>query len=216
MAVLDHDEQEKVDELRAFWNTWGNRIIWALALVLAIVAGYYGWEFYQRRQSEEASAVFFTLQKATADKDLGKVRQLAGELIEHYGRTDYAVLGAFYSARAHADAKDWKSAKAVLGWAVEHAADRGLGNLARLRLAYVLVEEGALDEALKQLASEPEPAYASRFLDARGDILMMQNKPKEARAAFEAALAKLDSQSAESAQIREIIKFKLDSLDGAS
>jgi predicted negative regulator of RcsB-dependent stress response len=64
--------------------------------------------------------------------------------------------------------------------------------LARLRLASVLLDEEAYDEALKQLDGSFNPKFTVRFAESQGDILMAQGKVVEARAAYQTALAKLD------------------------
>ena len=71
-----------------------------------------------------------------------------------------------------------KTAQAQLAWAAENAKDEPR-DLARLRLAAVLLDEKAYDEALKQLAAEP-PAFAARFDELKGDVLAAQGKKPEA------------------------------------
>ena len=47
---LDLEEQEQLDQLRHFWNTWGNLITWVLIVVLGAYAARNGWNYWQRRQ----------------------------------------------------------------------------------------------------------------------------------------------------------------------
>jgi predicted negative regulator of RcsB-dependent stress response len=82
--------------------------------------------------------------------------------------------------------------------------------LARIRLAAVLLDEKAYDEALKVLAVKPPASFAALFEDARGDVLQAQGKAAEARAAYQAALSKLGGGEEPA---RELIQLKL---DGAS
>jgi len=83
--------------------------------------------------------------------------------------------------------------------------------VARLRLAAVLLDEKAYDEALKVLAAKPEPAFEALFEESRGDVLQAQGKGAEAKAAYQAALGKLASGDAVG---RELIQLKLDALGG--
>ncbi len=78
-------------------------------------------------------------------------------------------------------------------WAAENARDPGLRDLARLRLAAVMLDEKAYDDAMKQLAAEPAAAFAPRFAELRGDILAAQGKTAEARNAYDLALTKFDA-----------------------
>jgi predicted negative regulator of RcsB-dependent stress response len=192
MAVYDHEEQEQLEELKAWWKQYGNLVtVVVVALALAVLA-WQGWNWWQRQQSGEASALYAGVQRAAAQNDAKRARELAGELIDKYATTSYAPMAAMLSGRVQAAAGDLKNAKAQLQWAAENAKDDTLRDLARLRFAVVLIDEKAYDEAMKQLGAEPSAAsFASRFNELRGDVLAMQGKQVEARAAYEAALAKL-------------------------
>jgi predicted negative regulator of RcsB-dependent stress response len=209
MTTYDLEEQEQLAELKTFWKQYGNLIVLAVAAALAVFAGYRIWYWYQASQASQASVVYGELQKAAAASDAKKVRDLAGTLIEQYPRSVYAPLGAFISAKVHFGAGDLKTARAQLAWAVENARDPGVQALARLRLANVMLDEQAYDEALKVLAVKPEPTFEAQFEDARGDVLVAQGKRAEAKAAYAAALAKLKPGDDAA---RELIQLKLDGL----
>ena len=128
-------------------------------------------------------------------------------------------MAALTSARMQFDAGDLKTARAQLQWVAEKARDKDLRDLGRLRLAHVLFDDKALDEALKLLGEEPVPAFAARFAELKGDILLAQGKQAEARAAYKEALAKQDaiekaagSQTGRETQYRDLLQIKLDSL----
>jgi predicted negative regulator of RcsB-dependent stress response len=222
MAVYDLEEQEKIDELKTWWKMHGTLVTGVITVAAVAVLAWQGWTWWQRSQSAQASALYGGVQQAAAQKDVKRMRDLAGELVDKYSGTAYAGLAALLSARALADGGDLKSARAQLTWAADNAKDPGLRDLARLRLAAVLLDDKAPDEALKQLQGEPAPAMAPRFNELRGDILASQNKAAEARAAYEAALAKLDAQG-KSAGVdarrhgpyREMLQGKLDMLGGS-
>jgi predicted negative regulator of RcsB-dependent stress response len=155
MATYDLEEQEQLDELKTWWKMYGNIVTGILVAAALAVAGWQGWNWWQRQQAAQASAVFSALQAATAQKDAKRARELAGELIDKYSVTSYAGMGALLAARAQVDAGDAKNARVQLAWAAENARDPGLRDLARLRLAAVMLDEKAYDEAMKQLAAEP-------------------------------------------------------------
>ncbi|MDP2792824.1 MAG: tetratricopeptide repeat protein [Sulfurisoma sp.] len=192
MAVYDLEEQEQLDELKTWWKLHGNLVTAVVVAVAAAALAWQGWNWWQRQQTAEASALYMGVQQAAARNDAKRARELAGELIDKYSLTAYAGMAAMLSGRAQFDAGDIKTAKAQLQWAAENAKDEALRDLARLRLATVLLDEKAYDEAMKQLAAEPAAAsFAPRFSEARGDVLVAQGKPAEAKAAYEAALARL-------------------------
>ena len=218
MATFDLEEQEQISELKTWWKMYGN-LVTAVLLVVAIgVAGWQGWNWYQRKQATEASAVYAVLQRAVAERDAKRVRDAAGELAEKHPGTVYAAMGALTSARMQFDAGDLKTAKAQLQWVVGQAGDKDLRDLARLRLAHVLFDEQAADEALKLLAEASAPAFAARYAELKGDILAAQGKKAEAKAAYQGAIAgqeaadKAGGMAGRDAQYRELLQMKADSL----
>ena len=96
-------------------------------------------------------------------------------------------------------------------WAVDKAKQDEIRDVSRLRLAGVLLDEKKYDEALKVLSAKPSEAYATLYADLRGDVLAEQGKAADARAAYQAALEKLDAGS----PYRRIVEVKLDALGEA-
>ncbi|MDO9449673.1 MAG: tetratricopeptide repeat protein [Rugosibacter sp.] len=217
MATYDLEEQEKLAELKTWWQQYGNRVT-SIAVALALgVAAWQGWQWWQHQQSTKASAIYSGLQEAAGKNDAKRVKELAGELIEKYSGTSYAGMGALIAARVQVDQGDSKNARVQLAWAADHADDTGLRALARLRLATVLLDEKAYDEALKQLAAEPPVPFAARYADVRGDIYVAQGKSAEAAKSYDDALAKIEA-SAKNEEVsrhqayREIVQTKRDAL----
>jgi len=220
MATYDLEEQEQLDELKTWWTMHGSLVTGILVAVALAVAGWQGWNWWQRQQAAQASAVFSALQTATVQNDAKRARELAGELIDKYSVTNYAGMGALLAARVQAEAGDAKSARVQLAWAAENAKDPGLRDLARLRLAAVMLDDKAYDDALKQLAAEPAIAFAPRFAELRGDIFAAQGKSVEARNAYDLALTKFDAlakddENRQRGGYKEIIQTKRDSLGAA-
>lgn len=209
--AYDLEEQEQIDNLKAFWNRYGNFILTVLTVVLLAIAGYRGWGWYQMREAATASAVYDELRVAAAAKDAGKVGQVAGTLFEKHGRTVYARMGALLAAKAHADAGDLKAAKAPLQWLVDKGGGDEFARLARVRLAGILLDEKAYDEGLKLLPLESAGDFAGSYADRRGDLLLAQGKTEEARAAWRLSLEKLPQRS----PLRALVEIKLDALGGA-
>lgn len=215
MATYDLEEQEQLDELKTWWKMYGNIVTGILLVAMLAVSGWQAWNWWQRSQAAEASALFSALQQSAAKQDAKRVRELAGELIDKYPRTAYAGMGALLSARVQVDANDRKNARAQLTWAVDNAQDPGLRDLSRLRLAAVLLDENEHEPALKLLATEPAASFAPRFAELRGDILAAQGKTVEARGAYEAALSKIigkDEEAGARAAYRDVLQAKRDAL----
>lgn len=219
MATYDLEEQEQLDELKTWWKMYGNLITGVLMVAALAVLAWQGWSWWQRAQAAKASVIYAAVQESLAKGDPKRSRELAGELIDKYSGTVYAGMAALLSAKAQTEGGDMKTAQVQLGWAAENAKEDGIRDLARLRLAAILFDQKAYDDALKQLAAVPSAQFASRFDELKGDILAAQGKTVEAAAAYDAALAKLDAAAkagdaaaAVAGVYREVIQSKRDSL----
>jgi predicted negative regulator of RcsB-dependent stress response len=213
MAVYDLEEQEQLAALKAYWKLYGNLILTIVTLAFAVIAAFQAWNYYQRRQAAEASTVYGALQRAQAGKDAKQVKDLAGTILEKYPGTYYAAMAALISAKSAADSGDAKSAKAQLEWVAEHAQADEFRFMAQLRLAGILLDEKDYDGAMKLADAKVNAAFAARFADLKGDILVAQKKNAEARTAFAAALNATDPRNG---AFRQFVQQKLDSLGGAS
>jgi predicted negative regulator of RcsB-dependent stress response len=210
MATYDLDEQERLDELKAWWKRWGTLVMIGLAVV---IAGAAGWRYWQNRvvtQSLEAASVYEQLTQSLAANDAKAAREAGAMLIEQYKGTAYAPRAALLLAKLNVGAKDLKSAQAQLEWAAANSKEPAVRDLARLRLAGVQLDQKQYDAALKTLSATHSDAFAFRFHDLKGDVLLAQDKPAEARAAYQAAFGKM----AEDNPYRNIVELKLDALGG--
>ena len=214
MAVYDLEEQEQISELKAWWAQYGN-LVTTLAVVAALASvGWQAWQWYQNRNASEAGALYYAVQQAAETQEAQKARDAAGRLIGDYPSTAYAQLAALISAGAQFQAGELDNAQAQLEWAADKGQDPALRDLARLRLATVLLQKGELDAALARLQAVPAPTYAARFADLRGDVLAAQGKAAEARSAYQAAIDALVSEGEQATTLREVVRVKLESLEG--
>jgi predicted negative regulator of RcsB-dependent stress response len=209
--ALDLEEQEQVAELKAWWKQHGGRI---LSIVVAVAVGFAGWTAfrqYSQSQSVQASALYDTLAKAAQANDAKALRDASGTLVESYPGTAYASMGALLAARYYYDRNDPKNAKAQLQWVIERGSSDDFKHLARLRLAALLLDEKAYDEALKLLEAQAPAAYEAQYAALRGDILVGKNQAAEAKAAYKLALEKAGKQST---PFQESVRMRLEALGG--
>lgn len=212
MAHYDLEEQEQLDTLKTWWKMYGNLVTGVVTAAAIGMAGWQGWNWYQGGQNAQAAAIYGVLEQAAVSGDAQKVKTAAGELAEKFARSNYAALGALLAAKQSFAAGDVKTAKAQLTWVAENGQDE-LKDLARLRLASVLLDEQAYDEALKQLSAGHAPAFEARFLELKGDVLVAQGKRPDARTVYQSAIDKLADKQGPN---REFLQQKLDNLGEAS
>ena len=209
--ALDHEEQEQLAALKGWWEEHGNLVVAAILAVAIGVGGWRGWNWYQNKQSLEASALYEMLTRAVQASDAKTMRDASGALAESYLRTLYASLGALVAARYYFDHRELKDAKAQLEWVLERSRSDDMKDLARLRLAAVLLDEKAYDQALKQLDAPHNDAYAVQYSALRGDVLVAKSQTKEAKAAYQLAL---DKAGKNDNAFRQSVRIRLEALGG--
>lgn len=205
--AYDLEEQEQLDELKAWWKHNGNIVTWAIIAVLAGFAAFQGWKYYQRSQALQASTQYEALAQMHV-KDIKEIRSASGQIIENYAGTPYAGRAALIAAKANYANNDAKSAKAQLEWAMGHAKEDAIRAIAQLQLAAVQLEEKQYDAVLKTLEAKHDAAFDGLVADLRGDVLAAQGKKVEAKTAYQEALTKLESQG----RMRGYTQHKLDAL----
>ena len=147
MAVYDLEEQDQIEDLRAWWTHWGNTVTMiAIAVCVGIVA-VQGWRWWQHSQSEQASVLYNAVSTATKANDLQKAKDAMGELAAKYGGTSYAPRAGLLLAKLLFDNGDKAGATSQLQWVIEKASDDNVREIARYRLAAVQLDEGQYDDA---------------------------------------------------------------------
>lgn len=208
MAALDLQEQEQLDALKAWWKDNGTWLVGMLLVVTVTVGGWRGWQYYQHQQSGDAATLYqqFTLQLASNDSQ--RINDAAAALMDKYAASAYAARAALQAAQVNEQRKDAARAKTQLQWVIGHVKEATLKDVARLRLAAVLLDEKDYAAALQQLDTEHPASFDGLYADLKGDVLNAQGKPNEARAAYQIAFDK----TGESRAYRNLIQMKLDAL----
>jgi len=208
MAYYDLEEQEQISELKAWWNRWGTLIVALVVVGSLAFGGFQFWQWYKHDQAVKASGLFGEMTKAVGAGDKKKAGEIASQIVEQFGTTGYASVAALAAARMDVEAADLKAARTRLQWVLEKARDPGLKEVARLRLAAVLLEEKQYDEALKTLEQKEGETQSNLAADLRGDVFVAKGQLSEARAAYQTAFERTDAKS----PFRNVLQLKIDAL----
>ena len=205
------EEQEQLDELKAWWNKYGTFLMTVVTIVALAVAGWRVWQWYEGKQAMDAATAYEVVRSAAVEGDVSRIKVASDTLLSDHAGSVYAPMAALTAARAYFDDEDLDGAASSLRWVVDNAADTEFFDIARLRLAAVLLDQDKADEGLALLQENVPEAMAGAFSDRRGDLLASLGNKDEARAAYEKALELL----APGSQLRQQIDLKLLAL-GAS
>ena len=205
--AYDLEEQEQLDEFKAWWKKNGKI---ATNLVLALLIAYAAWQgyhYYQSKKAVEASTLYQTLVTTDANK-VADIQAQATKLTEDYAGTPYAGRAAIYAAKINITANDNKKAKTHLEWAAKNAKESTTKAIASLQLAGILYEEKNYDAALKLLENDTDKGFLGLTEDLKGDIYMAQNNKAEAKKAYQTALTELDPQG----RLQQYTRQKLEAI----
>lgn len=211
MAALDLQEQEQLEALKAWWKEYGNLVVGLVLAVVVALGGWRGWHYYQNQQAGGAATLYAQFITQLESNNIKRVNDAAAEVMGKYASTPYASRAALAAAQANQQVKDVARAKTQLQWVIDHAGENGLKDVARLRLAAVLLDETRYADALKLLEETHLASFDGLYADLKGDVLSAQGKAAEAKAAYKLAYDKTDAKST----YRNLIQMKLDALGDA-
>lgn len=208
MATYDLEEQEKIDGLKSWWETYGTLVIVVVATLIASMAGVKAWNYYQQQQIEQAAELYSSLLQIEPSGDPKKIGDAAHLLMEGFPGSGYASRAALISARASLEEGDVQNAKSRLQWTLDNTKEDELKDLVRLRLAGILLDEQKYDDALRLLDSKHGDSFDGLYADLKGDVLIAAGKVAEARAAYHKALDRMGKKGT----YHNIVQMKLDAL----
>jgi predicted negative regulator of RcsB-dependent stress response len=206
---LETPEQE-LEALKNWWKENGLTLVVGITIGLGGVFGWNWWQDHLRSQAEEASLIYRQLTDNAAAEKHDLVREQATEIVRNYPKTGYAALASLLAAKSAFSENDSEAAKRRLEWVIENGESPSFKDMARLRLARILIDEDMLDEAMATVESVEQQAFSASANEVRGDIQMARGNTEGAREAYIQALAN----GAISGPTRSRVQMKLDDLAG--
>ena len=205
----DFEEQERLAELKAWWEDNRIYVFGAIAAAVITFGGWKGWQFWEQRKDEEAAALFLPVGEAQRTNDPKKISAAAEKVVAEQPGSFYASQAALIAAKAAFDAGNLEEARKHLAWVMNNGVNVHRG-VARVRLAAVQLEQKKFDEALATLDGNKDPGFVPLAADMRGDIMLAQGRLDEARAAYRQAIEKADARN----PVKGIAQTKLNALGG--
>ena len=182
-------EEQQLEEFKKWWKENGSSIITGIVLGLAILFGARAWFAWQERTAQQASAVYTVMLNDMQAGNVQAATDNAGVLIADFSRTPYAALAAMLLAKLRIEGNDLDAARSQLQWVLDNGSSEELQNIARLRLARVLVSQEDYDAALGLLAAvDAELGQDGVASELRGDIHSQRGELQHAVDAYQEAL----------------------------
>ncbi|MDA1107482.1 MAG: tetratricopeptide repeat protein [Proteobacteria bacterium] len=201
-------EQEQAEALKQWWRENTRVVIGVVVIGLGAAFAVWTWRDYHKTQAEKAAVEYGQLvvevKRGAAKEGFERGVRIMGE----FSGTPYAVLAALANARLALDNGDVAAARTQLEWALAHARETSLQQLARLRLARVMLEQGEAQAAFKLMSGAEAGGYSAEYVEVQGDIHLALKQPGSARSAWLRALQAVPAGTDKAA----LLQMKLDDL----
>ncbi len=207
MAEFERTEEETIQAIKDWWKENGRAVIAGLVIGIGGIVGVRYWFSYQENLQQGASLVYSEVQQAIRSNNAEQADSKSEVLLQQYGATSYAALGALAMAKLKMEAEQSAEAERYLRWALDNSNEAEYQHLARQRLARLLISRQEPGKAEALLQDIEEGGYASIYAEIRGDILVAQGRPMEARNQYQSALA-----GAANPLHRQLLEMKLNDL----
>jgi predicted negative regulator of RcsB-dependent stress response len=168
---------------------------WLIGGALIGAALFFGYRYYQTSGNERAlraAEQFSAMTDALQVNDRVRSRQIADGLIKDYPTSPYADQAQLTIARLYVEDGRLDNAVAPLTQVMNNSKDSELRQIARLRLARILTDQGKADEAIKTLADGKPGAFAGAYHEVRGDAYYAKKDIAGAVTEYKAALGGSD------------------------
>jgi predicted negative regulator of RcsB-dependent stress response len=205
---LDLEEQEQLDQIKHFWNQYGNLITGLLVLVLGVFAAWNGYQYWQKRTAAQASVMFEEVEKAIRVGDLPLAQRAVGDMQQRFPSTVYAQQSGLALANLAQQKEQSDVVRSALAWVAASSGDAGYAAVGRLRLAGALIDSKSYDDAQKVLLETFPPAFDALVADRKGDMWAAQGKSAEAISEYRKAWTGMEPR----ADYRRLISVKLAAL----
>jgi predicted negative regulator of RcsB-dependent stress response len=184
------------EQLEAVKHWFKEYAPWLVGGVILGVGGWFGIQYYRSHQNEvalQAAAQFSQMATALQVNDVQKSRQIADGLIKNFPSSPYADQALLTLARMDVESGRDADAVAPLTQVMNNSRDSELKQIARLRLARVLIDQGKPDDAIQLLAAGSPGSFAGRYHEVRGDALTAKKDIPGAVAEYKAAMSAGDA-----------------------
>lgn len=201
-------EQEQIQQLKTWLKQYGPTVILGILVALVIT---FGWRYWQERQTrllQHASVAFDEMLSQRAENKNSVAVSDAKSIVKTYPKTPYADMAAFMIARDAISKKDYSTALQSLHKVIDHSSTSPIREIARIRIARILIEENKLQEAFSILNTVDDPSFMGLINEVKGDAFLAKGDKASAKKAYQSALTQIPNAE----ELRPILEMKLNDL----
>jgi len=181
-------EKEQIEQIRSWWTVYGGYVILGVAAGALLL---FGINYYQnsKLQSQlDASSLYQELTDYVVDGDLDDAEVVAGRLHAEFSDTPYSAQAKLAIARLYMDKNRDQDAADALQELLAGSSGAELKNVARLRLAKILLYQDKAQEVVDLLEGQENTAFAAAYGEVLGDAYAALDRIADAQAAYQQVL----------------------------
>lgn len=205
-------EQEQIQQLKTWLKQYGLTVILGIVIAFIITSSWHYWQNYRARILQRASVTYDEMLMQRAQNNSAEALIKAKKIIDQYPKTPYADMAALLLARNDVLKKDYPDAVKQLNWVIDHSDNRSLRQIARIRIARILIAQKKPADAVKLLSYSDDDNFIGLVDEVRGDAYLASNQPTAARNAYQLALKEIPNADI----TRPILQMKFDNLATAT
>ena len=181
-------EEEQLQAIKKWWLRYNTPILVLLSVVMLSVAGYRYWNWHHEKILTQASTVYERLMVSFSEHKNKEIRSYANQLIKEYGQTVYADAARMTLAKIYVTKDQDEKAKQLLDEVALHSEVPAFKQIAKIRIARLLVAQKSFDQALNEIAVIDDNAYMTIVNELKGDIFLEKGDYQQAIKLYKQAI----------------------------
>jgi len=181
-------EKEQIEQIRSWWSEYGGYVIVGIAAGALLLFGVNYYKSSKLKEQLEASALYESLTTHVVEGNVEKAEVVADQLGTTFADTTYSAQAKLAIARLYMDNNRDQDATDALTRLLDGAASEELKQVARLRLARILLYQDKPQAVVDLLDGQDTPAFAAAYGEALGDAYHALGRIADAQAAYQAVL----------------------------
>lgn len=180
-------EEEQIEAIKKWWKRYNGIITVVLSILLFIFAVFKYWHVHQEKIKNQASGTYEQLMGAVSNHDAKSIQAYSNQLVSNFKHTVYADAAHLILAKLFIDEAKYQEAQKELEQVVTKSKVISLKQVAKIRLARLLIMQKFYDKALQELSTLDDTAYSAVVDEIKGDIYLAMGRTKDANEAYKKA-----------------------------
>ncbi len=181
-------DQQQADRVKGWLRSNGPFLAGGIILGLGILFGWNQWQGWGGQRAELASDFYEEFMVTARSNQIETAELQLADLVREFGSSPYVDQARLVMAKLYLDRSLPEKAAEQLEAVVDKATTPEIRNIARLRLARVLIYQEQYDAALKALPDPGARSFRPAFHEIRGDAYAALGRHAEARSEYQQAL----------------------------